>query len=77
MGTSLHVVTAGRTTRGVGAHGYALWPGYVIVARRMRHGLILGSVQMIDAGVANAIAGGLVVHIVVDARLVLQVKRIK
>lgn len=71
-GSSLHVVTAGRTTRGVRAHGYTLWPGYVIVARRMCDRLILRSIQMIDAGVADAIARGFVVHIVVDARLVLQ-----
>lgn len=34
--------------------------------------LILRSIQMIDAGVADAIARGFVVHIIVDARLVLQ-----
>lgn len=44
----------------------------MIVAWRVRHRLILWAIKMIDAGVANAIARRLVVHIVVDARLVLQ-----
>jgi len=71
---SLHVVAAGSATRGVRAHRNALGSRDVAVAGGVRHRLAVRPIQVVHAGVADPIAGRLVVHIVVDPRLVLIVR---